>query len=206
MADILRLPGQIKLLTAFSPMIERINRIQQENKMKISHMSLKLGILAAVAIGAALIGTFHSVVMANPEGHYDQKQMSPEKIHTHIKARLDELAARLEIKASQQAAWEDFEKSVEMLADRNVKKPNDNADASSIARYRADKATAFANDMARIADATARLQVALTEDQQKILNQSAHRFLDRNRKMNCHNEGHGWDHGNAGGENHHNGS
>ena len=146
--------------------------------------------LPTIVIAAFLMTTFHSVAMARPSEHCDQKQMSheqmsPEKMHEHMKSRLDKLAERLEIKSSQQAAWGEFAKSVETLAERSVKKPNEDADAATISRYRAEKATEFAKKLTRIADATAKLQTALTEDQRKILNQTSRRFLHRD---------HGWNH------------
>ena len=66
-----------------------------------------------------------------------------------------------------------------------MKKPNDDADASTISRYRAEKATEFARKLTKVADATAKLQTALTEDQRKVLNQASHRFLDRRPGENC---------------------
>ena len=173
--------------------------IQQENKMNLLNMNPKLGILATMVTGAILMTSFHSIAMATSTENYDQKQMNQENMHGHIKARLDRLADRLEIKASQQAVWEDFAKSVEMLADRNVKKPNDDADAVTISRYRAERATEFANKLTKIADATAKLQSALSEDQRKILDQTAHRFLHYDQGvshmrhgMNREGNGRGW--------------
>jgi hypothetical protein len=139
------------------------------------------------------------------------EQMSPEKMHEHMKARLDKLAERLEIKSSQQAAWGEFAKSVGMLAERSMKKPNDDADAATILRYRAEKATEFAKKLTRIADATAKLQTALTEDQRKILNQTSRRFLHKHHGWNHKHHGldregheHEWDQrGNSDGEHHH---
>lgn len=179
-------------------------------------MNIKSSILTlpSIAIGALLITTFHSVAMASPGGHCDQKQMgheqmSPEKMHEHMKDRLDKLAERLEIKSSQQAAWGEFAKSVGMLSEQGVKKPNDDADATTISRYRAEKATEFAKKLTRIADATAKLQTALTEDQRKILNQASHRFLHRDHgwahmRHGRNREGHKWDQrGNSDEESHH---
>lgn len=161
-------------------------------------MNIKLGILATIATGAILMAAFHSVANAYPGGQYDQQQISPERMHEHMKARLDKLAGRLEIKASQQAVWEEFAKSVEMLSERSVNKPNDDADAATISRYRADKASEFAKKLTKVADATAKLQTALTEDQRKILNQVSHRFLDMRHGRNCkghelNRDGHEWD-------------
>ena len=149
--------------------------------MKISYMSSKLGLFATIVTGAILITSFNSIAIADPAEHCGHKQMTQEQMQQHMqehmKTRLDKLAQRLEIKASQQAVWEDFAKSVETLADRNGKKPGDDADAATISRYRADRATEFAKKLTKIADATAKLQAALTEDQRKILDQTAHRFL-----------------------------
>lgn len=175
--------------------------------MNIRNLQLKLGILATIAIGAILIATFNSVAMADSAGHYDQKQMSPEKMRDHMKAKLDKLAARLEIKASQQTAWGEFSKSVEMLADRKVNKPGDDADAATVARYRAEMATEFASKLTRIADTTSKLQTSLTEDQRKILNQTAHRFLNRNHDWSQRNHMHdckGAENENMGGDKRHN--
>jgi hypothetical protein len=182
--------------------------------MNIHNMKFKPGILATMAIGAILITTFHSVAMAGSTGHYGQKQMSPEKIHEQMKVRLDKLAARLEIKASQQAAWEDFAKSVEMLADRNMKKPGDDADAATVSRYRAESATEFAKKLTLVADATGKLQAALSEAQRKTLNQTARRFLRENRGWKHNNHRHDCEdtehelnqHKKPGSENRHNGS
>jgi hypothetical protein len=171
--------------------------------MKLPNMNPKLGILATIVSGAILITTFHSIAMATTAENYDHKQMNQEKMHEHMhehmKVRLDKLAARLEIKSSQQAVWEEFAKSVEMLADRNAKKPNDDADAATISRYRAERATEFANKLTKISDTTAKLQTALSEDQRKILNQTAHRFLRYDQGVNharhgMNHEGndHGW--------------
>jgi LTXXQ motif family protein len=161
-------------------------------------VNIKLGILATITSGAILMGAFHSIANAYPGGQYDQQQISPEKMHEHMKSRLDKLAERLEIKASQQAVWEEYAKSVGVLAEPSVKRPNEDADASTISRYRADKATEFAKKLTRVADATAKLQAALTEDQRKILNQVSHRFLDMRHGGNCkghalNRNGHEWD-------------
>ena len=138
--------------------------------------------------------------MATAAENYDQKQMSQENMHEHMKGRLDKLATRLEIKSSQQAVWEEFAKSVETLAERNAKKPSDDADAATISRYRAERAAAFTNKLTKIADSTAKLQAALSEDQRKVLNQTAHLFLRYDQGVNHTHHGinhegndHGWD-------------
>ena len=159
--------------------------------MKISYMSSKLGLLATIVTGAILITSFNSIAIADPAEHCGHKQITQEQMQQHMqehmKTRLDRLAQRLEIKASQQAVWEDFAKSIETLPVRNAKKPADDADAATIARYHADRAAEMANKMTRIADATAKLQAALTPDQRKVLDQTAQLFLH-------HRHGAGYEH------------
>ena len=168
--------------------------------MNLLNMNPKFGILPTIAIGVTLALTFHSYAMAASAENHGEKQTRQEQMHDHMKARLDKLAERLEIKASQQAVWEEYAKSVEMLADRATKKPNDDADAATISRYRAERATEFAGKLSKIADATARLQAVLSADQRKILDQNAHNFLRHERgaypaRHGTNREGneHGWD-------------
>jgi len=169
-------------------------------------------IMPTVVIATLLLTSFQSFAMAGPEEHCGQMQMShqqmkpeqadPEKMREHMKNRLGKLAERLEIKASQQAAWGEFAKSVELLAERNMKRPSDDADAATISRYQADRAAEFANKLNSIANAIAKLQTALSDDQRKILNQVSHRLL--NMKHDHRDKGMGR-HGNPDMEDHHGG-
>ena len=155
--------------------------------MKTLSINPRLGMLATVVTGAILIISFRSIAIAAPEQQVDRGRINPEqfheRMHEHLQARLDRLAQRLEIKASQQPVWEDFAKSVEMLADGNAKRPGNDADAATIARFRAARATEFAGKLSRIADATAKLQAALSADQRKILNQTAQLMLHRDHRF-----------------------
>lgn len=102
-----------------------------------------------------------------------------ERWHDRIKARLDKLADRLEIKPSQQAAWGAYEDSVERPPMKMTQRPGRDADASSIARFRAERAKAMAERFSRIADATARLESVLSEDQRRIFDEASRRSLER---------------------------
>ncbi|MGA7749191.1 MAG: Spy/CpxP family protein refolding chaperone [Gallionella sp.] len=172
--------------------------------MNIKDLNIKLGVLTTIVIGTVLMTAFHSVAMASPGGHCDHEQMSSEKMHEFMKARLEKLAGRLEIKSSQLASWEEFTKSVELLSERHAKEPKDDADAATVSRYRAERATELAKNLTTIADATAKLQTVLTEDQKKIFNQESHRFLHNRHGWSHQNRGwghegheHEWEHGNA---------
>jgi hypothetical protein len=153
--------------------------------MKISGFNTRLGMLATLTIGVLVTMTVPSVAMATPAGHCGHEQMSSEKMHEQMKAGLDKLEGRLEIRSSQLGAWEEFAKSVEMLRQETQKRPNDDADAATIAHYRAEWAGEFAEKLTAIADATDKLQESLTDDQRKVLNQAARHFL---------HAGHGWKH------------
>jgi hypothetical protein len=155
--------------------------------MKLPNVNPKLGILATLATGAILIMTFRTIAIATPAEHRDPDQIDrvqmKQHMQEHMKIRLDRLSQRLEIKTSQQPVWEEFAKSVEMLADGNAKRPGKDADAATIARFRAERATEFAGKLTRIADATAKLQAALSDDQRKILNQTAQQMLHRDHRF-----------------------
>ncbi len=88
-----------------------------------------------------------------------------------VQRRLDGAAARLEIKASQQSAWQAYAAAVKDLADVEdlPPRPDAGADAATIARARAERASTHARKLGVVADATARLQSALTPEQKSVL-------------------------------------
>jgi hypothetical protein len=96
-----------------------------------------------------------------------------------IQKRLDDTASRLEIKASQQAAWQTYASASKALAERGAMRPRvatpDTRDAATLARERADNATAVAQKLTTLADATATLQATLSPEQQKVFNEIARR-------------------------------
>jgi hypothetical protein len=88
-----------------------------------------------------------------------------------LQRHLDAAAARLEIKASQQAAWQAYAAAVKQLVDvaGMPPRPDADADAATIARQRAARATTFAQRLETIADATAKLQSVLSPEQKGVL-------------------------------------
>ncbi len=135
-------------------------------------MISKLKITFAAAL---LCIAMPALAVMDDNDHHPAKDGSAHQDHhnfeQHLKYRLNKLSNRLEIKASQEAAWEEYAKSVEALAEHHEKKPEENADAATISRERADRATEFAQKLTKIADSTSKLQTVLTEDQQKVFNQ-----------------------------------
>jgi hypothetical protein len=105
----------------------------------------------------------------------------------HVQERLDELAARLEIKASQEPAWQAFSGSVrDLMTPPHVQGKSDSQpaqgaaapelDAAALAREHANRAAEHAQKLARLADATAKLQQVLGSDQRLVLDEAARRF------------------------------
>ncbi len=141
---------------------------------------------AAALAGAMLLAAASHAAPADPQPQsragQDQEQQAsdrhhdPERMRAFLKARLEKLAATLELKDSQRDAWSAFASSVEALAERPASPPGDNADAATIARFRADLAAGFARKLATIADTTGRLQAVLNENQRKTFNDAYRRF------------------------------
>lgn len=137
-------------------------------------MNLLRSIYSAAATGILL------VVVASPcvsfaddmEHHREQhQQMNPEHRQQWIQMHLDKAAARLEIKASQQSLWEAYSSAArELMTSFGERKPMpQNADAAAMMRQRAERATAVAQNLVKLADATEKLQSVLNEDQRKVL-------------------------------------
>ena len=133
---------------------------------------------------------------AAPAAANEAKQDWAKRHQEWVKRYTDNLAERLEIKASQQGAWQSFVKTVEAVTERPATKPEAKSDAASIARLDADLAATRAQRLAQIADATAKLQEALNPDQRKTLDQIAAETFRR--QHHFHGGGH-WDHHKQGG-------
>jgi LTXXQ motif family protein len=108
----------------------------------------------------------------------------------HFERMLNNMANRLEIKASQEAQWDSFTKALRAFnthkdwnneLENGASSKNEGIDAALIAKKMADKMTDRAQKMTVLANETARLQKVLTNDQQKILNQMAWRFVHRSK-------------------------
>ena len=100
----------------------------------------------------------------------DRAQMR-QRMQARMGQRLDRLAARLEIKASQQDAWAAYRKTVESMLQNRPQRPARDADAATVMRSRAEMAQARAKNLFVMADATAKLQQVLDADQRKVLDE-----------------------------------
>jgi hypothetical protein len=130
--------------------------------------------LATALFATALFAAAVPVASASP-GYgpgMGMREMTPEmteRMQSRMQARLDQMANRLEIKASQQDAWQAYVKVHKDMFDGSMKAPAKDADAATLARHRADMAAKMAQKLAVHADATAKLQSALTPEQAKTL-------------------------------------
>lgn len=125
--------------------------------------------IALFAAGLGLAAAAPASAMPGP----GMREMTPEmteRMQSRMQARLDKMANRLEIKASQQDAWQAYVKVHKDQFDPSaMKAPPKDADAATLARHRADMAAKMATKLATLADATAKLQGALTPEQAKTL-------------------------------------
>jgi hypothetical protein len=100
------------------------------------------------------------------------------RMHEHMQQmmdrHLDHLAARLEIRASQQEAWKGFAAAVRgMVPAAPPEEPARDLDAATRARQAADRAADRAKRLAQLADATGKLQQVLDAPQKDVLNEVA---------------------------------
>lgn len=139
------------------------------NMKPITRSKLTTALFAAgIALAAALPAA------ASPGGGFGpgMREMTPEmqeRMQSRMQARLDKMANRLEIKASQQDAWQAYAKVHKDMFDARPTPPAKDADAATLARHRADMAAKMATKLATLSDATAKLQSALTPEQAKTL-------------------------------------
>ena len=150
-------------------------------------------VVAALALGAAISGVSFLAIGDNavpmsaqaPIVEAAPQQVAPpgSSCHKHdwmrarIADRLNKMADRMEIKASQQAAWKAYGTVVMSMADASaLTRPAAAADAATVLRFRAERSGERAQKLAKLAEATATLQTALTPEQNAVLDQMTRRF------------------------------
>jgi hypothetical protein len=106
-----------------------------------------------------------------------------------VRAKLDMDANRLEIKSSQQSAWQEYAKARTALADRNFTRPAGEMDPAAMAKQHAERAAEGARKLAVLADATAKLQSVLSPEQRMTLAQISRHGM---RHHGWHGDGHGF--------------
>jgi hypothetical protein len=134
--------------------------------------------------------------------HMDRHAQWAQHRQQWVHAKLERDANRLEIKASQQAAWQEYAKARTALAERQMMRPSQDLDAAGLAKLHADRVADAARKLAVLADATAKLEVVLSPDQRQTLDQMARH--GHHRGHGHHEHGHG-DRGGPGGHEGHEG-
>jgi len=132
---------------------------------------------AAVAGALALVLASPVAVLAREGGDSCDRHhhLDPEQRARFAGKHLDREAAMLEIKASQQAAWDAYAAArLDLMASFDHARPPADADAASLAHRRAEQASALAARLNALADATDKLQAVLGDDQRKVLDRIAH--------------------------------
>jgi len=147
-------------------------------------------VVSALALAALPLCSMAQQEHAPAAGHMDSmhehmREHMQEHMQARIQEHLDKLAARLEIRASQQEAWSGFAGAVKgMVPAMPHEPPSKDLDAAARARMAADRAGEHARKLAQLADATAKLQKVLDGNQQQVLNEVA-------RHLGHHGHGHG---------------
>lgn len=178
------------------------NTTRMENTMNSRIAIRTLAASVALALSAGWIAGVAAQAPAPAERAAMHQRHGMEHMQMKMKERIAKMAARLEIKASQQGAWGDYVKAREsMWANRPVR-PAKDADAATIARSRADFAADMARKLAVVSDATAKLQAVLAPEQRKVFDEMARRGGKRG--MRGHHGGRG-ERGGRGESGHHGG-
>jgi hypothetical protein len=151
---------------------------------------------------ATLILCASSFALAAMAPGTDHEHGGPMHCEPSMHYRLDEAANRLEIKASQQKAWQTYTASVEAMTTHPDKHPVEDADAATIARFHADMANQMAAKLQKVADATAKLQAVLTPEQRKTFDQMARHFGHHGDHSMQHHDHGGQDHAEHGDDGH----
>lgn len=173
--------------------------------MKIAPTRITHAIGAALITGALSLSLGSAIAQPYGEGgrgpgprapmtEADRAQMH-ERMQARMRQRLDRLAARLEIKASQKGAWDEFRRTVTSMFKERPQRPGSDADAATLMRFRAEMAQRRAQQLGTVAEATAKLQSALEPKQRKVLYEIARTMGPRGRRGGEHEFRHGPRHG-----------
>jgi zinc resistance-associated protein len=139
----------------------------------------------ALMIGVASIA--YAQQPAGPEGAREHWRPSQADLAAFTDARVAALKAGLELTAEQQKSWPAVEQAIRDLAkerqDRMAARRGEDrpTDAIAVMRARADRMSARAEGLKKLADASAPLYASLTEDQK-------HRFVVLLRAMRPHHQ------------------
>jgi hypothetical protein len=177
----------------------------------MNRTTLARSIAAALLGSAVLVTTVPATAQPYGEGQRgprmsqmteaDRTQMR-ERMQARINQRLDRLGARLEIKASQQDAWQAYRATITSAFEARPQRPARDADAATLMRFRAERAQHRAQRLVTLADATAKLHAVLEPQQQKVLDEVVRQVTHRGMRAGRHGGPRGDFHRNDGGQRH----
>lgn len=131
-------------------------------------------ILAAGVLGASIAAAAAPAFSdRGGQGHGQHAAPTAEQMQQRVQARLTRMAERLEIKASQQAAWDAYVQKRIAMVQARPQRPDRDADAPTVLRFRAGMAERRAKNLVALADATEDLRKNLDAAQQKVLDRMA---------------------------------
>ena len=133
--------------------------------MKSKQVFFTRGLTALLMVGGLAVAT--TPAMSQP-GEKDGSTKQ-ERVRKHVDHRLDKMEAALKITPAQQPAWAQYRSTVETQLGTPPTPPAKDADAATLARWRADRASEYARKLSAVTDATATLQGTLTDEQRKTL-------------------------------------
>ena len=160
-------------------------------KQKYSVMSI---------LGIALLPLLFTSLPAQAQEHWRHgehaKSGEGHNIQAWAKQRIEREASILEIKPSQQAAWDEYSAIKLETASSFVNKPHnaqapESQEASGLLRQRADHLAEAAKNLTRLADATEKLQAVLSPEQRIVLKRLVARHGFHHHAPNAHRFGHG---------------
>jgi len=141
-------------------------------------MTAKYSRLVMTMLGIALLPLLFASEPAYAQDHWQQGEHSTSgdghNSQAWAKQRIEKEASILEIKPSQQAAWEEYAAVKLEFASAFAKGAHniqdiESLDASVLLRQRADHLTEAAKNLSRLADATEKLQAVLSPEQRTVL-------------------------------------
>jgi len=127
--------------------------------------------LVGTVLGTALFSTslpvFADAMVSAPQ-HADWQAFQNKRITTHLTRLADML--QLNDTQRQSAAWADYGKAYRDLHTQAKWKHDENADAATLSRDRAEAAKLYASKLQTVAVATQVLQATLSQPQRKVFN------------------------------------
>ncbi len=141
---------------------------------------MKITIPHAIAsrLSIALLPLFLVSMPVHAEGHWRHGEHADcgksDNGQAWMKLHMEKEAFILEIKPSQEAAWEEYAAVKLEIASSFAEKahdmqPRENLDPAGLLRKRADHMVEAAKSLTRLADATEKLQAVLSAEQQTVL-------------------------------------